>query len=70
MGCGPERAAAALAGEGTIVAGVATHRAHGGVRHGVSRKARRRAGMAMAALHRCAWNVRRRRHAERGRVVV
>jgi len=63
-------AVGALAGIGTIVAGVAAAGADRRVAHCVSRKARRGIDVAIAALDSCHWNMRRRGVAGRRSAVV
>ena len=64
------RALGALAGIRSVVAGIAPAGGDGGVAHRIGRETRGRIGVAVAALDRCHWNVRRRRHAGRGGAVV
>ena len=64
------RTFAALAFVGAVVAGVTTDRRHRAMTHGVGREARRRIGMAVAALNRAGRNVGRRGHPSCGGSVV
>ena len=65
-----ERTLGALAGVGTVVAGVAAAGAHRRVIHRVAREARRRIGVAVAALNPAHGDVRRRGQAGRRGAIV
>ena len=68
--CGALRALGAFAGVGAVVAGVAAARAHRRVVHRIGDEARRRVGVAVAALDAGRRDMRRRGLAGRGRAVV
>ena len=70
IGGGALRALGALGRVGAVVAGIAAARAHRRVVHRVGDEARRRVGVAVAALDAGHRNVRRRGLAGRGRAVV